>query len=289
MYTEHSIAARNREFEGRVAVVTGGARGQGRSHAVELARRGADIVVCDITGQDPTVPYPTATSDDLAETVEMVEKQGRRCLAVTCDVRSSEQVDELMAHAMSDFGQIDILLANAGIVSFSPVDELTDQQWSAVVETNLGGAFRSIRAALPHMRAQGAGRIVATSSGVGRQGQANVAHYVASKWGIIGLVKAVALEVAPFPGITVNAVCPTTVNTAMIHNDATYKLFRPDLEAPTREDAEPAFSAMSTMPVPWVEPDDITEAVLFLCSDGARFVSGEVLSISAGGAALNLG
>ena len=269
------------KLDGKVAVITGGARGQGRSHAVTLAREGADIVICDIASQIDTVPYPMATSADMEETVRLVEDLDRRCVAVQADVRDGAQMQAVVDRVLSEFGKVDILLANAGISSTSTVVDMTDEQWRDMIDTNLTGVFNSIRAVLPHMIERRSGRIVATASMAGRVGMPNIAHYVAAKWGVIGLVKSVAMEVAQY-GITVNAVCPTTVNTPMIHNDATYKLFRPDLENPTADDALAAFSSLNVLPIPWVEPEDISNAILFLISDDARYITGTAVEVAAG-------
>ncbi|ACZ40273.1 mycofactocin-coupled SDR family oxidoreductase [Sphaerobacter thermophilus] len=269
------------KLDGKVAVITGGARGQGRSHAVTLAREGADIVICDIAAQIDTVPYPMATPADMEETVRLVEDLDRRCVAVQADVRDGAQMQAVVDRVLSEFGKVDILLANAGISSTSTVVDMTDEQWRDMIDTNLTGVFNSIRAVLPHMIERRSGRIVATASMAGRVGMPNIAHYVAAKWGVIGLVKSVAMEVAQY-GITVNAVCPTTVNTPMIHNDATYKLFRPDLENPTADDALAAFSSLNVLPIPWVEPEDISNAILFLISDDARYITGTAVEVAAG-------
>ena len=269
------------KLDGKVAVITGGARGQGRSHAVTLAREGADIVVCDIAAQIASVPFPMGTIEQLQETVQLVEDLDRRCVAVQADVRDAAQVKAVVDRALSEFGKVDILLANAGIGSFSSVVDMTDEQWDDVINTNLKGVFNAMRAVLPHMIERRSGRIVATSSMAGRVGMPNIANYAAAKWGVIGLVKSVALEVAQY-GITVNAVCPTTVNTDMIHNEATYKLFRPDLENPTADDALAAFSSLNVLPIPWVEPEDISNAILFLISDDARYITGTAVEVAAG-------
>uniref|UniRef100_A0A831X912 NAD(P)-dependent oxidoreductase n=1 Tax=Thermorudis peleae TaxID=1382356 RepID=A0A831X912_9BACT len=269
------------KLDGKVALITGGARGQGRSHALTLAREGADIVVCDIAAQIPPVPFPMGTEEQLQETARLVEDLDRRCLAMKADVRDVAQLRGVVERALSEFGHIDILLANAGIGSYSPVVDMTDEQWDDVIDTNLKGVFNAMRAVLPHMIERRYGRIVATASMAGRVGMPNLGHYVASKWGVIGLVKTVALEVAQY-GITVNAVCPTSVNTDMIHNEATYKLFRPDLEHPTREDVMATFMSLNVQPVPWVEPEDISRAILFLVSDEARYITGTALSVAAG-------
>lgn len=274
------------KLDGKVALITGGARGQGRSHAVTLAREGAEIVVCDVARQIDTVPYPMATSEQLQETVRMVEDLDRRCVAVQADVRDAGQMQGAVDRTLAEFGQLDILLANAGIFSFSTVADMTDQLWDDMVDTNLKGVFHSLRAVLPHMIERRYGRIVATSSMAGRAGFANIGHYVAAKWGVIGLVKSLAMEVAQF-GITVNAVCPTVVNTDMVRNPATYRLFRPDLANPTEEQAAEGFAGLNIMPIQWVEPHDISNAILFLVSDEARYITGNAMPVAAGENARN--
>jgi SDR family mycofactocin-dependent oxidoreductase len=275
-------------FDGKVVLITGGARGQGRSHAVRFAQEGADVAFCDIASQLDTVPYPMAKPDDLAETVRLVEDLDRRCVAVQADVRDRGQVDRFAEQARTELGRIDFLLANAGIFTFSTVAEMDDRTWREMIDTNLTGVFNAIRAVLPAMIAQGYGRIVATSSMAGKMGYANVGHYCAAKWGVIGLVKSVAQEVAAH-GIAVNAVCPTGVDTTMIQNEAAYRLFLPDAENPTREDAAPSFQGLNAIPVPWVEPIDVSNAMAFLCSDEARYITGETIAVAAGQNAANAG
>lgn len=274
------------KLDGKVALITGGARGQGRSHAVTLAREGADVVVCDVARQVDTVPYPMGTPEQLEETVRMVEDLDRRCVAVQADVRDAGQVQGAVDRALAEFGQLDILLANAGIFSFSTVAEMTDQMWDDMLNTNLKGVFHALRAVLPHMIARGYGRIVATSSMAGRAGFPNIGHYVAAKWGVIGLVKSLAMEVGRF-GITVNAVCPTGVDTDMIRNEHAYRLFLPGVPNPTDEQAAEAFASLNVLPVPWVEPQDISNAILFLVSDDARYITGNAMPVAAGQNAAN--
>jgi SDR family mycofactocin-dependent oxidoreductase len=273
-------------LDGKVALITGGARGQGRSHALTLAREGADIVICDIAEQIETVPYGMGTQEQLDETAGMVEDLDRRCMAVKADVRDAGQMKKVAQDAVSEFGKIDILCANAGIFSFGTVAGMSEQMWRDMIDTNLTGVFNAMRAVVPSMIEQNYGRIVATSSMAGRAGFPNIGHYVAAKWGILGLVKSLAMEVAG-NGITVNAVCPTGVDTDMIQNEAAYKLFLPDAENPTREDAAGAFQALNAIPIPWVEPQDISNAILFLVSDDARYITGEAIHVAAGQNASN--
>ena len=272
------------KLEGKVAFITGGARGQGRAHAVALAREGVDIAFCDIAAPIASVPYPLAGSDDMQETVRLVEAEGRRCLAITADVRDTAQIEGAVAQAIGGLGGIDFLLANAGICGFGAFAEISDEMWDDMIGVDLTGVFKSMRAVVPHMVERGSGRIVATSSMGGRMGNPNLAHYVAAKWGVIGLVKTLALEVAD-KGITVNAVCPATVDTEMVHNDALYGLFAPDIDSPTKEQVEPRYTAMNPIPYPWTPPEEVTAAVLYLLGPEARMVSGTTLDVCMGASA----
>jgi SDR family mycofactocin-dependent oxidoreductase len=269
------------KLDGKVALITGGARGQGRSHAITFAREGADIVVCDLASQIETVPYAMSNPDDLSETVKLVEEQDRRCVAMQADVRDTAQVKSVVDRAIDEFGHVDILIANAGIVAPVALVDISDEAWSDMVETDLTGVFKSIRAVAPHMIERRSGRIIATSSMVGKTGVPGLSHYVAAKWGVIGLVKSAALEFGQY-GITVNAVCPTNVDTAMIQNQAMYSLFAPDIHNPTRDDVIPGFTSLNALPVPWVQVEDISEGMLYLAAESGRYVTGETLTIAAG-------
>jgi SDR family mycofactocin-dependent oxidoreductase len=273
-------------FDGKVVLVTGGARGQGRSHAVEFAKEGADIVVTDIAKQVETVPYGMSSESDLAETVKRVEELDQRCLSIVADARDTAATNHAVEAAIAEFGKIDILLANHGLLSLSPVADMPDEMWDDVIDSDLTGVFKSIRAVLPHMLARKSGRIIATASMAGRTGLPTVAHYCAAKWGVIGLIKSVAREVAA-EGITVNCICPTNLDSDMIHNPAFYALFAPGIENPTREQVEPGFASLNAIPVPWIEAIDISNAMMFLASPEARYITGEALHVSAGWNAFN--
>jgi len=268
--------------EGKVALITGAARGQGRSHAVRLAQEGADIIAVDICAQADSVPYPMATPDDLSTTVRLVEDLDRRILARQADVRDSAALADVVAEAIAEFGHIDILCANAGIASFGPSWELTDEVWQEMIDVNLTGVWKSTRAVIPHMleRGQG-GSIIITSSTAGLVGFGNLAHYAAAKHGVVGLMKVLAVELAQH-SIRVNTVHPTTVDTPMIDNPAVRQLFLPAVEGPSRDDAQALMKAMNALPVPWVEVVDISNAVLFLASDEARYITGIQLPVEAG-------
>lgn len=269
---------------GRVAVITGGARGQGRSHAVELARRGADIAVCDLCHDVASVGYPLATEDDLAETVRLVEQEGRRCVSAVADVRELDAMVAFVDGAQADLGSVDVLVANAGVSTMGSICTMDAGQWSETIDINLTGVFNAMRAAAPHMRRQRWGRIIGISSMMGRSSNPGIPAYVASKWGVIGLCKSVAYELAAF-GVTVNAIAPGNVSTPMIHNDTLYRLMRPDLEQPTREEVAPGLAGLHVQPVPWLEPEEITAAVVFLVSEGARHITGSVIDVDAGASA----
>jgi SDR family mycofactocin-dependent oxidoreductase len=279
--------AGTRRFENRVVLITGAARGQGRSHAIRFAEEGADLVLCDLDG-DPieSVPYPLGTSDELRETAALAQQLGARVITQSVDVRSSDQLETAVAAGIDSYGRIDVAVANAGIASISTIAEMDDRTWDDMISINLGGVFKTLRAVVPNMISNGYGRIVATSSIVGRLGSPNIGHYVAAKWGVIGLVKSLALEVAD-KGITVNAVCPTSVDTAMIQNEAFHRLFLPDKAEILEQDVVEAYRSLNPVPRPWLEPRDVSNAVLFLASEAAKYITGEALSVALGWNARN--
>ncbi|QIN80492.1 mycofactocin-coupled SDR family oxidoreductase [Rubrobacter marinus] len=269
------------KLDGKVALITGGARGQGRSHALTFAREGARVVVCDVPQALPTVPYPLANAGDLAETARMVEDLGGSCLTVEADVRDGAGMRGVVHRAVSEFGSVDIVLANAGIESFAEARELTEDQWDEMIAVNLTGAWKSCKAAIPHMIERRAGVIVITSSIAGLKGLANQAHYCAAKHGVVGLMRALAIELAPH-GIRVNTVHPSSVDTPIIKNQAMYTLFSGGKPDATLEEVTPAFRSLNLMDTPWMEPQDISNAVLWLASDDARYVTGATLTVDAG-------
>jgi len=269
--------------EGKVAFVTGAARGQGRSHALRLAQEGADIIAVDLTGQIDTVPYAMSTPADLDETVRQVEALDRRIVATQADVRDFDALKGALDAGVAQLGKLDIVSANAGIFSFGTLDELTEEQWSDMLAVNLTGVWHTVKAAIPHLKANGGGSMILTSSTAGLLAIPNIGHYVAAKHGVVGVMKTAALELAPF-NIRVNSVHPTSVNTDMIQNSATYELFAPDLtpEQRTKEALAPRFQTLNVLPIPWVEPIDISNAVLWLASDESRYVTGLEVRVDAG-------
>ena len=268
---------------GKVALVTGAARGQGRSHAVRLAEEGAAIIAVDIAAQIDSVPYTMGSQEDLAETVRQVEAVGGRIVASVADIRDFAAIGTALDRGVAELGRLDIVSANAGIFSFAPLEEVTETAWSDVIAVNLTGVWHTIKAAVPHLRASGGGSIIITGSTAAVDGLANAVHYVAAKHGAVGIMRTAALEFAK-ENIRVNAVHPGNVNTPMIQNPALYALFAPDLPARERTMAAiiPRVTAMSVMPVPWVESVDISNAVLWLASDESRYVTGLGVTVDAG-------
>jgi (+)-trans-carveol dehydrogenase len=268
---------------GKVAFISGAARGQGRSHAVRLAQEGADIIAFDIAGPVPSQGAPAATPEDLAETVRLVEALDRRIIATQADAREPEAVAALLDAGVAEFGRLDIVAANAGIQGNpGPVSQTSSDDWQNVLDTNLSGVFNTVKPAIPHLIASGGGgSITITSSAVALRTVQNLAPYSAAKNGLIGLMKTLALELAEH-SIRVNSIHPTTVNTPMLIQDINFRLFRPDLENPTIEDVEPIYRTLNALPVAWVEPVDISNALLFLASDEARYITGVTLPVDAG-------
>jgi len=271
-------------LDGRVAFITGVARGQGRSHAIRLAEEGADIIGIDSLTDYETITYPMATQSDLDETIALVEKTGRRIHASVADVRDRDAVAKAVADGVAEFGRLDVACVNAGI---SPrggsLWEISTEEWNDVIGVNLTGAFNTLAAVVPAMLAAGhGGSIIVTSSGAGLKTFQNLANYNASKFGVIGLARTLANEVATL-GIRVNTICPGTVGTPMVTaNEAQFPLFRPDMENPTLEDCKAAFASMMPMGEPWVDAVDISNVVVFLASDLSRYITGTTIPVDQG-------
>ena len=273
--------------EGKVAFVTGAGRGQGRSHAVRLAEEGADIIAVDICKDFETVGYPLSTPDDLKETARLIEEQGRKVVAVQADVRDAAQLREALERGVRELGRLDIVVAQAGIAPLHGKPPL--QAWSDVVDVNLIGTINAIQAALPYL-GEGAS-IIATGSAAALMNHGIVqtpgsnpggAGYAYTKRALSAYVHELAVNLAPLK-IRANVVHPTNCNTPMLQSQPMYRSFRPDLENPTREDAEPAFYVQQAMPVPHIEPREVSETVLYLASDESRYVTGMQMRVDAGG------
>ncbi|GAA4690973.1 mycofactocin-coupled SDR family oxidoreductase [Pseudonocardia yuanmonensis] len=269
-------------LEGKVAFVTGAARGQGRSHAVHLAQAGADVILLDICQQIPTVPYAMSTPGDFDETVALVEKVDRRAVRLECDVRDPAALAAALERAVAELGRLDVAVLNAGICEVTETPLVSAEAWNAVIGTNLSGAFFSAQAAAKHIVAGGrGGSMTFVGSASTLTPTFNMAAYIASKHGVVGLSKSFAKDLARHR-IRVNVVHPTNCDTAMIQNPAIYGLFAPDVENPSREAVEPAFRSMTALDTPWVSPEDISQAVLYLAGESGRYITGTELEVTAG-------
>jgi len=269
--------------QGLVAVVTGAARGQGRAHSLRLAREGADLVLLDAAEAIENVDYAMPTSADLEKVADEVRALGRRAVVIQADVRDLDRVSEGVHHAAEQLGRLDVLVANAGVLGpAKPSWELSQADWNTVVDINLTGVWTCIKATLPLMIAAGnGGSVILISSIAGLRGVPNVANYAAAKHGLVGLAGSVANEVAEH-GIRVNTIHPTNVRTPMIDNPTSAKIFRPDLPAPTLDDGVEALQRINLLPVPWVDCEDVSAAVLWLASDQSRYVTGATIPVDAG-------
>jgi NAD(P)-dependent dehydrogenase (short-subunit alcohol dehydrogenase family) len=280
-----------KKLKGKIAVITGAARGIGRSAALALAQEGADIVgidicaqVCKRSGVKPSTP------EDLQETGRLVEKAGSRWQSFIIDQRDLPMLRKAAEQIEKTWGGIDILFSNAGIQEFWPLLEMEDVDWHTQIDVNLSGTANVIRAIAPHFVKRGGGRIIVTSSTQGRHGMKYGAAYSASKWGIIGLMKSAALELGPY-NITVNAVVPGLIDTALTRHEERYAQVIEDAgrqPTGTSEDEETArkiLIAKSPLGVPWIAPEDIAAVVVFLASDAARMVSGATYDVTAGDSA----
>ena len=268
-------------LDGKVALVTGAGRAQGRAHAETLARNGAELVICDIGHDVEGLRYPLSSEADLKETADLVEAQDRRVVSMPADVRSQEQLDAVVAAGIAEFGHIDILIANAGVYALTPFWEISEEEWSIVTETNLGGVWRAAKAVMPHMIAAGGGAIVVISSVNGLEPANGYAHYGASKYGALGLMGSIALEGAPH-GVRCNAICPGFVRSGMT-------TFQDQLDkyaghpGGTLDDLEHAgLSFHPTRDLSYLEPQAIADAALWLVSPGSAAVTGVALPVDAG-------
>jgi SDR family mycofactocin-dependent oxidoreductase len=258
-------------LHGKVVVVTGAARGTGRVHCQRFAEEGADVIAID---------FPAA-ADDLQGTASEVESRGRRCVTGQADVAELEAMTAVIGTGVAELGRLDVVIANAGVhTAGAPAWELDPQVWQRTLDINLTGVWHTVRAGVPHIGA-GGGSVVIISSTNGIRGSANTAHYTASKHAVVGLARTLANELGP-RRIRVNTVHPGAVATPMVLNEKTFRRLRPDLANPTAEDAAEVLMARNLLPVPWVEPVDIANAVVFLASDQGRYITGTQLVVDAG-------
>jgi len=274
----------NGRVEGKVAFITGAAHGQGRSHAVRLAEEGADIIAIDVC--KPIVansPIPPATRAELAETVDLVKARGRRIFTAEVDVRDYDGLKAAVDAGVEELGRLDIIVANAGIGNGGDtLDQCSEHDWQEMIDINLSGVWKTVKAGVPHLIAGGrGGSIVLTSSVGGLKAYPHCGNYVAAKHGVVGIMRSFAVELG-HQNIRVNTVHPTHVSTGMIMNEGTWKMFRPDLENPGPDDMAPICQLFHTLPIPWVDAVDISNAVLFLASDEARYITGVTLPVDAG-------
>lgn len=269
--------------EGKVAFITGAARGQGRSHAIKLAEEGADIIAVDVCKNVDNVQLELATPGDLLETKERVEALGRRIVVDEVDVRDLDALQSVVDRGVAELGRLDIILANAGIGNGGQTVEAIDEAvWQTMMDINLTGVWKTVKVGIPHIIAGGrGGSIVLTSSVAGLKAYPQMSQYVSAKHGVVGLMRSCAVELAQHM-IRVNCVHPTHVNSPMVMNDETFRMFRPDLENPGPDDIAPICQMFHCMPRPWVEIEDITNAVLFFASDESRYVTGVSMPIDLG-------
>ena len=268
--------------EGKVAFITGAARGQGRAHAVQLAQEGADIIALDICDKVATSVAEPATEADLAETVRLVEEQDRRIIARKADVRDYDALKAVVDEGVAEFGRLDIVAANAGMWSYGLIEEITEVAWAEIIDICLTGVWHTVKAAIPPMKAAGnGGSIIITSSAAGLKAYANCGAYVAAKHGVVGIMRTLAVELAPY-FIRANSLHPTNVDTALIRNQLTYDLFRPDVVNPTYEDVVEGFKLMNALPVACLPASAIADALVFLASDESKYITGATLTVDAG-------
>jgi (+)-trans-carveol dehydrogenase len=268
--------------EGKVAFITGAARGQGRAHAVRLAEEGADIIAMDLCGPIATSVAKPSTPEDLAETVRQVEKLDRRIFSYQADVRDYDALKAGLDAGLAQLGRLDIVVGNAGMWSYGAIEEFSPEAWKEIIDINLNGAWNTIRATVPVLKAAGrGGSIILTSSVAGLKAYGYCGPYVAAKHGVVGIMRTAAIELGPL-SIRVNTVNPSNVHTDLIHNPTTYALFAPGVENPTWEQVAPSFQGLHLLPTPDVQPEDIANAVLFLASDESKYVTGLTMTVDAG-------
>ena len=288
VFTESNVStvsnvSTTKRFQDRVVFITGAAHGMGRSHALAFAREGAHLVLCDACRQYNTVPYALAQPEELSALAREIEQIGRPVIASQTDVTQLAAMQELVERAQQEFGPIDIVVANAGIYSFAPSWEMSEEQWDETINVDLKGVWITCKVSIPQMLARRSGKIICIASAAGIKGMANLAHYVAAKHGVLGLVKTLAIELAPY-NINVNAVCPTSVDTAMCRNQALYDVFAdgPGPQA-TYEHMLSLMNQLNLFPDrDLLPPEAVSSVVLWLASDEARHMTGCALPVDAG-------
>jgi SDR family mycofactocin-dependent oxidoreductase len=280
------MTAANRTLDGRVAFVTGAARGQGRAHAARLAADGADIIAIDVCRPiSDTITYPAPTSEDLAETVRLVEAEGRKVLAREVDIRDLAALQEVVADGIEQFGRLDIVVANAGVLSWGRMFEMSEEQWDTVIDVNLNGTWRTIRAAVPAMiEAGNGGSIIIVSSSAGTKATPGNGHYSASKHGLVAITNALAIEVGEF-GIRVNSIHPYSIDTPMVEPEAMMEIFgkypaflhsfKPMPYHPVNHDGKKGLKEFMT-------PEEVSDVVSWLASDGSATISGSQIAVDRG-------
>lgn len=270
---------------GKVAFITGAARGQGREHAIRLAEEGADIIAVDICGDIDGAPYPLATEADLDETAALVEKLDRRVVTAKADVRDVEGLGAALQRGIDELGRPDIVIANAGISgSPAPAALIEEAAWRTMLDINITGVWHTIKVAVPHMSDGRGGSIILVSSMLGLRGGGYMAHYASAKHAVVGLMNSLANELAP-QWIRVNSIHPGNILTPMIDNEQFHRTLRPDLAEPTMADAAELIGHFHMLPVPYFEARAVSDAVLFLASDEAKYITGAALPIDAGATA----
>ncbi|MCA2244683.1 mycofactocin-coupled SDR family oxidoreductase [Mycobacterium sp. WUMAC-067] len=275
-------AAPAARLQGKVALITGAARGIGRAQAVRFAQEGADIVALDVCGPIDTVIVPHSTPDDLDTTASLVREAGGRVHTDIVDVRDLAGLQAATDRGAERFGGLDVVCATAGITSRGLAVDLDENAWRTMLDVNLTGVWQTCRVGAPHLIARGAGSVILTSSIAGLRGLVGVAHYTAAKHGVVGLMRSLASELAPH-NVRVNCINPTNVDTPMIHNEFVSSAFRPDLDRPpTRAEFADAARSMNMLAVPWIDPIDVANAALFLASDEARYITAITLPVDAG-------
>jgi (+)-trans-carveol dehydrogenase len=267
-------------LEGKVAFITGAARGQGRAHAVTLAREGAQIAAVDICRQIEGVQYEMGTAADLDETVRLVEELDQRCLAIQADARDSAAIRAAADQAAAELGGIDIGVVNHGIVMAGTWDTVTDEEWDTMIDTNLNAVWRSARALIPHLIERGGGSLILTASAAGLRTFYGLPSYVTAKHGVVGLAKTLAVELGP-QWVRVNALCPGNVATPMFHNPYVLDMYNGG-PGGTIEKAKFPAQASQVLPIPWFESEAISNAIVYLASDEGKYVTGTAFAVDAG-------